>query len=506
MFEYLRKTPKVYDAVFSLLTAIQSGEYDTKKSLPSIRKLSEKLNVSNFTVYRALEELKNAGIIQANGKKANYLSGKPIPDLMDNDSNATQGEKAVSLLVRSYSDINKLHSMLIRDKFHQHLADMNEDISVKEIQSPLEGYNHIIDLTERLLSGEEPCTGIITQSFLEFLHEFKMIAPIDGYPFIDDYLANIDPNLQNICALNNRMYLLPNSITMSYLVCNKACLSDSKTSAEEISGDWKSFENALTKLKKWSNQVPMQLHNCQDLVFWLFHLIHQSIKLDNGQKLLPIDWNSSEIDPALKFFHRLIFKLKLIDTTTNNVNDKSFSIIPRMINGEIPLTLDSGQVAGAILRSGYADRFTILPLPSGPNNRQLSLGNVSGWFINSRANDEIRETAARYIFRHETWIHSKQGSETVRTFKNSGNPYSIYKDKNRDHLNPTDLPGDWHNAFYKLRKIMMFEPQGSDWEKPVMAEAMESIWNDKSSVDIDKIKIYFSTHLSNLSLPGKNNC
>ncbi|MEI6424096.1 MAG: GntR family transcriptional regulator, partial [Lentisphaerota bacterium] len=162
MFAHLQRMPKVHDLIVRFLTDVNAGIYDLEKSLPPVRAVAKTYGVSIFTVHRAFDELKKAGLIRAEGKRASYINEDQLESLNRDNGNGA-GKRStgqdVTLLVRQYSDLRKLGTALVREKFYQHLRKIAPEITTREIQTDLSGGAFHMKLLNMMLAEANPTTG-----------------------------------------------------------------------------------------------------------------------------------------------------------------------------------------------------------------------------------------------------------------------------------------------------------------------------------------------------------
>ena len=236
MFAHLQRMPKVHELIVRFLTDVNAGIYDLEKSLPPVRAVAKTYGVSIFTVHRAFDELKKAGLIRAEGKRASYVNGDQLESMNREKGNGKakrEPGQEVTLLVRQYSDLRKLGTALVREKFYQHLKKIAPEITTREIQTDLRGGEFHMKLLNTMLSDAYPTTGLLTQSRLDSYSSLNLLAPFHNGE-LDDYLKDLKPVYKDICSRNGKLFLVPSSATYSFVLYNKKVFAEVGFSEEEI--------------------------------------------------------------------------------------------------------------------------------------------------------------------------------------------------------------------------------------------------------------------------------
>lgn len=492
MFEHLLRTPKVHDVTMRFLTEANSGEFDLGKSLPSVRNLAARYDVSIFTVHRALDELKKAGFIQTKGKKAAYINGAAISRIGENENLREENGASVALLVRRYSDLRKLGSSLLREKTHQKLNSVYPEIKIKEIQTSLTGESAQVEVFNMMLSDSKPTLGILPQTCLDVYCDFKLLGEINTDCF-SERLKKVKEEYKNLCKRDGKLYLMPNSATFSFLLYNKKILLSHGIGPENFNS-MEAFYDFLRHLKKNGTAHPLAMGFGADMFYLLMLLIYQTHKdLKLNEKAPQIDWIYENIREGMDLFCSLAFKEELASASVPDIE-----LIPKLIKGDVPFCFDSGHTAGAVIQSGEAYKIGIMPFPSGMNKFQFSLANVSGFFINSKASPKEAEAGCKYISHWlDLFCHSAEGARLELQYARGQNFFSVLKDEFRDFSIYESMPDDWPNALSNIAARPVFEASGADWEKTQAAKIFKRLLEENAKPEPDEMTLYLNSKINN---------
>lgn len=495
MFAHLQRTPKVHDLVVKFLTDVNTGIYDLEKSLPPVRAVAKTYGVSIFTVHRAFDELKKAGLIRAEGKRASYVNGDQLESMnRENGNGKAKREKGqeVTLLVRRYSDLRKLGTALLRENFYQHLKKNAPEITTREIQTDLSGGDFHMQLLNMMLVDAYPTTGLLTQSRLESYSSLNLLAPFHNGE-LDDYLKDLKPLYKEICSRNGKLLLIPSSVTYSFVLYNKKVFAEMGVAPADINS-WSAFYDLMIQLrerKKVSHTMALGLST--DMMYLLMHFIYQNCDCQKTGIVAPrIDWAYKKIKTGMDFFHKLVFEEKLINPFNSEID-----LVPKLVNGAIPMCLDCGHTAEAVMRCGETGLIGIMPLPPGSNGITMSLSNVSGLFINAKASPAEKKAGEKYISQWLKWINGEESISLYKTFKRSHSLFSMRENKGESFRPGEEIPEDWSCVLARIEENPVFEHSGSDWEKELGAEVFNKLFTDGTAVSASELALYLNSHINN---------
>lgn len=485
MLRSLLKKPKVHQTVSDIIGFISSNSLKEGSKLPPIRDLALELNVSTYTVYSGLNELKKLGILGNIGKKAIYLKSIPPRDLQEYVDENTE-KKKVTLYYRDSFDIRKIGSILLRRKFNSIFMDKFRDISIDEIQinEPVLDFDACI-IKNLFISSPEPTGWETTLTSLPFYLNEKFIAPVSSAAAVS-HCGRIRKDCLEKVSSGGEMFMLPISRSISFVIYNKEIFEANGLSGESFNSR-DAFEKALEKLQQSGFQTPFILNDGIETVFMLQHWMMQELPHPEKQKKL--DWLGKEADTALEYFHRLAFGKKLLGLKNMTTEDRLIGLL----TNKIPFTYALGEMAGALLNSKEAHRFGIAFMPSLDSGRKLSLGNIRGSVINRHANPEDADAYIEYLKTREEWIHFQEGASEYRSSNRYPSPFSIFSDEKSDKFTVarTTIPDDWKNAFAELEEKMIWEPAGSSWERVLLGEIIESMLSDGATANFNDMKNFF---------------
>ena len=498
MFAHLQRMPKVHELIVRFLTDVNAGIYDLEKSLPPVRSVAKTYGVSIFTVHRAFDELKKAGLIRAEGKRASYINEDQLESLNRDNGNGA-GKRStgqdVTLLVRQYSDLRKLGTALVREKFYQHLRKIAPEITTREIQTDLSGGEFHMKLLNTMLAEAYPTTGLLTQSRLDSYSSLNLLDPFHNGE-LDDYLKDLKPVYKNICSRNGKLFLVPSSATYSFVLYNKKVFAEMGVAPADINS-WAAFYDLMIRLRGIKKiSYPMALGLSMDMMYLLMHFIYQSCDCQKTGSVAPrIDWAYRKVKAGMDFFHKLVFAEKLINPFNSEID-----LVPKLVNGAIPMCLDCGHTAEAVMRCGETGLIGIMPIPPGPNGITLSLSNVSGFFVNAKASPAEKKAGETYISHWLNWINGEESVSLFKTYKRSHSLFSLRKNKGAASHPGEEIPEDWARALARIEENAVFEHSGSDWEKELGADVFNKLFADGTSVNAADLSLYLNSHINNSKL------
>ena len=486
MFQHLMKKPKVHDAVTNLIGFISDKGLKIGAKLPPIRDLSKLLDVSTYTVYCALNELKKSGIVDNAGKKVIFLKSIP-PKIRQNPAGNT-GKSRISLYFRDSFDIRKINSILLRHKINEMFMKAHKNIQIEEIQLNESLLSLEASVIKNLLLGKtEPTGWEITQASLPFYHQQKLIAPIRLKSTLD-YCRKLRPECVEKASIDNELFMFPISRSFSFMIYNKDIFAK-RGLDEKVFDNWKSFENGLEKLRTPANEAPFIINNGLETVFMLMHWIIQQGNYSPLETPPKINWLGREAEIAMKYFHRLAFEKNLLCMRELSMEDK----IIGLLTNELPFTYVDGYVAGALLSSKNTEKFGIAFVPAPENRKKISLGNLRGSVVNIHAPSNETDPYLDYVREREEWIYLKDGSAQYRKFNKFPAPYSIFKNPSDDKFMSgiMPMPSGWLKKLAELEENIVWEPAGSGWEKILLGEIIDAIFKKDGMSDFQTMKNFF---------------
>jgi DNA-binding transcriptional regulator YhcF (GntR family) len=488
MFRYLLNKPKVHEAVSSLIRFAIDNGLQAGAKLPPIRDLASILDVSTYTVYCAIRELKKADVIEHAGKKVMYLKKLPA-EIEKKEVSAAVSKKEVSLYFSDSYDIRKINSIILRHNFNSLFMKRHPDVFIKEVQLNDSRLDFESNIIRNLLLGENEPTGLeITQAALPFYKRCGLLAPINNKK-VFEHCSNLRPECVEKAKIDDVLYMMPISRSISFIVYNKKFLADNGLSFEMFK-TWNSFEAGLERLKSAMDEIPFSISNGTETVFMLMHWVLQQLNCKLFETPSRIDWFGVEAERALEYFYRLVFGKKLLELKEVSTEDKIISLLME----EIPFVFaTTGDIAGAILNSKAADKFGIAFIPAVEESKRITLGNIRGNVINSHSDVSETEAYLDYAMEREEWIYMKEGAQEYLKSRRIPQPYSLYKnpaiDKFTSSIQP--MPEEWKESFNKLEKHVVWEPAASGWEKLLLGEIIETAVAKEELKDFETMKDFF---------------
>lgn len=451
----------------SIKAELGSGRYKIGEPLPTHREWAARFRVSTFTVLRALNELKAEDIIESNEGSYTFLRKLPSSPNLTLEHTAPSESVTITTWVSGQHDLRKIRQAIARKRFRDVCASRLARIRVEEELMDCDPVALQSRLFESVMASPSPTFARSTQTYLPFLLENASLTPIDSF-VTSDYLSRLKPRYAGVCKQGGKSWLLPNHVTYSFLLYDKAALSKAGLNPHQPPRDWEEFANACRLLSKTHQRKnSFVVAGSESLFWWLMHLVYQSADGLEGDVAPGVGWSDPKVKTAVAFFLKLIR-----DDQTLGVEPDDVSVLTRRcLDGEIPF-LFGGGTANQIAELGEGERFGVMPLPTGPDGKTVSLLNCGGWFINGRATLAQQQAALRYVVEWERWLHLGNGAEQMRRLGIVPSLHSLFHAADQDLFWIRDAPLDWKRAFGLLEEHSYIEPPFADWKRVAFSEPL----------------------------------
>lgn len=453
---------------------------DSETSLPSRRELGRKLGVSYPSINRAMEILRERGIVESREGSYTYLKKSP-----------NEQRTRLSLWVHDRKSVNTIEFVATRHRFQKQYCETHPNLEIQEDQVEGTGGSNEGFLIQSVLQGPIPTAHPIRQTCLSFYYENGMLAPfqpeqVEG----DEYVERLAPRLKNVCSRNGQLYLLPTSVNGSFLLYDKVLFRRAGLNPDRPPRDWEEFREYARELSISENGRPsFHVDGSFHAVWWLMQLVYGVLPATDSDVLPAIDWGSSAARRALEWFVRLYFHEKLIQIHTNS----AVSMVSRCLAGEIAMFCGGQSTAVELLRLGEAERFGIAPTPMGPNGKKLGLLDGMGWFINANATPEQRRAVMSYLLTFERWRHLGSGAASPQRLSAWPTLFSPLIRHGEDQLCIQQMPRGWRETLEEVECMGQWEAPKSDWEKAQLKEILQRLLADDSKVAPEVIQNEFRT-------------
>ena len=257
---------------------------------------------------------------------------------------------------------------------------------------------------------------------------------------------------------------------------------------------WADFYDLMIQLRERKKvSYPMALGLSMDMMYLLMHFIYQSCDCQKTGIVAPrIDWTYKKIKTGMDFFHKLVFAEKLVNPVSSEID-----LVPKLVNGAIPMCLDCGHTAEAVMRCGETGLIGIMQLPPGSNGITMSLSNVSGFFINAKASPAEKKAGEKYISHWLKWINGEESISLFKTYKRSHSLFSLRENKGASFHPGEEIPEDWLRALARIKENAVFEHTGSDWEKELGVEVFNKLFADGTTVNASELALYINSYINN---------
>jgi regulatory GntR family protein len=487
MFEHLLSKPKVHSAVMQMLKAFTERKIAIGERIPPLRQLAGEFDVSLYTIHNAINELKVSGYIENRGSNLNFLAKLPSLNEFVDLNGVT-----ISTLVRDYSDMSKLNSMLIREQSNSAFKSKYPHIEIKEVQAKGDGKNFAIEQIKQLMRNGIPSTNTITQTELPIYEKFNLIAPIKE-EMLTDYLGQVKSSYVKRCKVDDELYLLPTSATATCYTYNHKLFALAKVDPEYCFSGLNAFLKSLRQLRSYTGKAPLIFTHSADMYIWLQHLVTNDLQITApGQQLLPIDWQNDYSTGALEYFYKVMFEEKL-----GIINDSAYEEnILSLYGNEVPIVFDSGTLASFLMGHRQTDNYSLAQLG------KTGLGNVAGSFIRAGADEREQLAALKYVRHYIEWVHKDVGGMCSSSYNRYSKPWTIYKNIENDKFlcKDSNFPDAWRNSVKQIEANLIWEPLGNDWEKKISGKSLQNLLTTDRKVSVDALKFYLSSiNISSIS-------
>ncbi len=451
-------SPLIERTVSRLRRELASGRFQPDAPLPTHRQWAQRLKVSHFIVGRAMEILKQEGVVESQEGSYTYLMSVPPA------APAKSPAATVHVWDCGRRDLRKLRQGIVRARFHQQFRRQNPGIQVSERSLDVAIQEFEATLIESLLAGAEPTLGRTRQTYLPLLVEQAGITAFDP-SLVADHVAQLAPACVATCTRGGRLVMLPTNWSASLMIYSPARLAAAELDAHRPPQDWGELFDYCLRLSQLDGGRPsLHVLSVGDLVWWLMQLTYQCLPGTRDATLSGVDWNSAAARKAVEFVVKLCAQGLLKVHECSGVE-----VASAMLAGHIPLLVDSGAVASQIALLGEAGRLPIALLPRGPNGQPLSLLNCGGWVLNAHASAAEQDAATRYAMEWEQWLTAEGGTEMERLGV-SASLLPVRRAGDR-----RSLPAAWCDTIEQLMDYGRWEPAQADWEKSVLSHGLETV-------------------------------
>lgn len=306
-----------------IIEAIDQGAISKGAPLPSVNKMIQKLGVARMTVVKALNELKERGIIVSEDKVGYFVS------------NDTKPELRVFLMLTDFSSyLEKLYNQIIEDTNNQNIKidlffhHCNPDILKTVLFENIGSYGlYIITVFDSPIV-KTALSRIATRKLLQIIRPpvFENVSSIsqDFYLGLKEKLKNLIPYLKKykqFILITHEKYRHPNSIKTAFTeFCNENNIINriereiSKDLIIEGTAFWVIEDFDLIALIKMSEEVGFQIGNEIGILSYNDSPMKEFIR--NGITVISVDFAKlgQSISTYIKnpIYTQKVFELELI--------------------------------------------------------------------------------------------------------------------------------------------------------------------------------------------------
>lgn len=508
------KSPLVQRTVERLREEIQGGDFSVDQPLPTHRQWADRLRVSRFTVSRALHVLQEEGVVESAEGSYTFLrdsSLRPRPPAVPVAMSRSTAKTPVVLWPQESSHPRKIAHALMRREFQQQFAARFPSIEIQEEPRRWPPGDLEAHLFQSLIRGEGPTLMHMKQTNLPFLRKHGLIAPIwtarEGKPrgrlsrsyrngekqtdeVARNYVEGLEPRIREACQSEvagggrQALWILPTSVTCSFLTWNRAIFRDAGLSAEQFPQGIDELEDVFRRLSVHLNgHAVFHIAGVTEVVWLLQQLVHQMGPAPENGRLLPVNWYHDASRAALELFRRWYFVHRWIEVH----QEAGTGFMGSCLAGRVPVTMDPHLVIHLAVHGG-TDAFGIAPFPWNANGRIISQLNCVGWAVNAQAPPESREAGIRYLVEWERWIHGAEGARRMRQAGVTPALHPLFRELGKDQFVVQHVPDAWRNTLEVLRAQAFWEPASADWNRVVLARALVPILQRKDPPTVDELR------------------
>ena len=450
-----------------LLQEFSTGRFDPNNPLPTHRQWAKQFRVSHFIVGRAMEQLKQDGIIEARQGSYTFLRKVPAEEVRAPAESVIPEKTRVSLWTLEQHGLRKIRQTIVRQRFQTQFCKAYPSIETREQLIEGSPADFHARLLANVVSGPEPSVARTERTSLPFLLAQGAVAPID-MAACESYLAKLHPRYLRACSRDGRLELLPMEVSYSLLLFNESLLRSVGVDTKQPPKDWEEFADACRKIRAANGGKPsFHLAGISGLVWWLMQLTYQCLAELDSDSLPAVDWNSPAARKAVRFF------LDLYSENLIHVHTDDFSSLGSLVLAdEAAFFLDTGSMASQVALLGEGERFGIAPLPAGPNGKSLSQLNCIGWFINGHAEPAQQRASSLYALAWERWLHEGEGGQEMERLGVNGSLFSMFAEPDSDRYGTRDYPFKWRHALKEVEAHGVWEPADADAKKIALGQSL----------------------------------
>lgn len=446
-------TPLVLRTAQRIMKELQSGRFAADEPLPTHRAWAKELMVSHFTVSRATDLLKADGVIESSEGSYAFLldaSGKK-PTLVDSP------KAEITLWFNDQKNVRRFRQSIVRQRFQNDFIARHPGVSFANKKFEMSFGDYRARVLESFLQESSPTLGEFPQTYLDFLASYDVLGDLATGEDAR-YLDLLDERYLEHSFVDGKCRFLPFGCSYSYLVCNDNLFRAAGLNPAEEFKSWSDFASKCEQLKNAHGGAPFHVSG-DGLLSLLSQWIYQADPALPAKGRLPlVDWQSEAALTGLNFLLEMVFDRKLIKIINGA---ERLSQTSPFLAGRVPMARCE-MMLSSVLELDSADAISIKPFPPGPSGAGLSLMNTVGWAVNANADEATQGLAGKYIVEWERWIHSGEGSMTMRKLGIAPSLSSMFKDQRKDRFYSDKLPETWRKTFSQLKEDGRWEASDSD--------------------------------------------
>jgi len=480
-------SPLVERTAQRILEQLQSGRFIPEEPLPTHRAWAKELNVSHFTVSKAMEALKERDVVESSEGSYTFMR-RPVSYETASvvTANSEMTDVQLSLWYNGVKNVRRLRQSIVRQRFQNEFSAKNPHVQFKEARFELPFDKFRSQLLEGFLQGDGPIVGELPQTYLEFLSAHHSLG---DFPVDDErarYFDALDDPFKEHVYEDGKCQFVPFSCSFSYLVCNKSLMKEAGLDPNVEFRSWSHFADVCEGLKKKHGFEPF--HVSEMGLFWLLsQWIYQSMPdLPKGGRLPLIDWQSDVALKGFNFLKEMLFERKLIKVKDIDMISQTSPFLA----GKVPIVLSEIMLSSA-LELNHAEAFSVKLHPPGPAGHKLSLMNAAGWVMNANASPLAQRCAGEYILDWESWVHMRDGGAAMRKMGVAPSLISLFKDGRKDGFHSDKVPKAWKRTFEDAKEYGRWEASDSDFVISALRPVLRAQLRGEAAPNANEILKHF---------------
>ncbi|HRJ70735.1 MAG TPA: GntR family transcriptional regulator [Terrimicrobiaceae bacterium] len=462
-----RQTPLIAGAVEKICAELAEDRYQVGEKLPTFREWSKKYQVSLYAAQRAMQLLKQEGIISSREGSYTYLARKP-----GQPAPARKPSAAVRIVIRKGEsrDLRKVQQDMLRSRFHRIFMDEHPGTEIVVESCGGSPGQKMLQVFHDWQERTGPSFANFATSYLDFFDEHHLstlVSPEDfpgaaGEKF-GAYCGRLLPRVREACLRRSeepgrapRYGLIPDAITLPVLTCFRPVFQQCGLDATRAPRDWEELLAAARRIKERTSMPALHFPSTMELVWWYFHLEAQAVPIEGAPP------NETIFQPGVSGTQAVDFLCRFHQEGLLRVNDSNIAEFhSQCLTGKVPMVVSTQTTPSVFYHLGDAGLFCVGSLPHGPNRKVSGFFNVGGNVLRAGLSPEEMSAAVQYLIGWERFSRACQSRKAVQQ---TGLTPAIIQPWADQAVNDK-IPADWQDALHGALEGSLPEAQGSDMRK-----------------------------------------